>query len=101
MNPKMQHFLIISSIFIIVLWYQNKDDKKFNKKRHSAYEKYKFPILICSIVGLLLNIPNLICMSKCGNKTFNNNATKPFIHSWFSKEKQIPEQQIYTDLPDF
>lgn len=101
MNSKIQQFLIISFIFFIVLWYQNKDDKKFNKKRNSTYEKYKFPILICSIVGLLFNIPNIICISKCENKTFNN-ATKPFIHSLFPKiSEQIPEQEIYTDLPNF
>ena len=76
---KLQILIIILS-FIIILWFQKYDDKKYNKKRLTFYDKYKFPLLVSSIIGLIL--------------TFQNNVK-------LNNAKQITEQQIFTDLPDF
>lgn len=109
MDYILKQVLIIGSIFLIILWYQNQDDKRYNKKRISFYDKYKFPILVSSIVGLLLQIPNLF------NKTcINTNLAKPYIHNnnfgmnieknkltWFNGNNTVSDQQIFTDLPDF
>jgi hypothetical protein len=55
MNKILQQLLIISSVFLIILWFQIQDDRKHNKKRNGYYDMYKFPILISAIIGLLLN----------------------------------------------
>jgi hypothetical protein len=36
------------------MWFQKCDDKRNNKIRKTFYEKYKLPLLVSSIVGLLL-----------------------------------------------
>ena len=51
-----KQLIIIIMIFIIYLWVQYMDDKKHNIKRLSLYEKYKNPILVSAIGGLLLNL---------------------------------------------
>ena len=48
--------LIIISVFLIILWFQNQDDKKHEKIRNGYYDTYKFPVLMSSIIALLLNI---------------------------------------------
>lgn len=60
MNKYLQQFLIISSIFLIILWFQSQDDKKHDKKRTSIYDTYKFPVLVSASVGLALNLCNII-----------------------------------------
>jgi len=122
MNKKFKQFLIISIVFIIIYWFQQKDDKKTKRVRTTFIEKYKLPLLVSSILGFILNFKLI--------KTLNNNDTitevtiitpvkecknlneiaKPFINSnnfssktnelsWFSKNPT--DQQIFTDLPDF
>lgn len=120
MNYIIKQGLIVISVFLIVLLYQNKDDKKYKKERTTFYDKYKFPILISSIIGLLLNIPVTcfqntsitIIKPSCGS--VNSELAKPFIHNNIKKpsfsffglgsknqNKLLSDQQIFTDLPDF
>jgi hypothetical protein len=48
------------SIFLIVLWIQTLDDKKYNKKRTSYYHKFKLPLLISSILYICYtSIPSI------------------------------------------
>jgi len=123
MNLILKQVLIIGSIFAIILWFQQKDDKKTKRIRTTFIEKYKLPLLVSSIVGLLLNLKNLNNLN-CNNETITevtivtpvkectklNEMSKPFINSnnfgtnnnkltWFSKNPN--DQQIFTDLPDF
>jgi hypothetical protein len=51
---------IIIGVFSITLWVQQMDDKKYNKNRIDFYDKYKFPLLMSAIIGLLINVPELI-----------------------------------------
>jgi hypothetical protein len=103
----LKQFLIIGSIFLIILWFQNVDDKKHNRIRKTFYDIYKFPLLVSSIIGFILNIPTLIGFNCENNQNKYDSLAKSFIHtnslnnklSWFNKD--ISEQQIYTDLPDF
>lgn len=122
MNLILKQFLIISVCFLIIWWFQSQDDKKNKKERITFYEKFKFPILVSAIIGLLLNIPTLFGI----DKTIETSAkitiitpvkdcelAKPFIHknnfgnntneplSWFPESKPVSDQQIFTDLPDF
>ena len=48
--------LIILITFFLILWIQNLDDKRNKRIRKSLYEKYKMPLLVSSIVGLVISL---------------------------------------------
>jgi hypothetical protein len=114
MNFILKQLLIITCIFLIITWFQNIDDKKYNKIRNTFYDKYKFPILVSAIIGLIINLSDIILTNElCNNNeeniteiTFitpikkvieksNNNLIRPLSND------NITDQQIYTSLPDF
>lgn len=120
MNLILKQILIITTAFLIVLWFQTQDDKKHNKIRNSFYDIYKFPILVASIVGFIIHIPAFFCSNESSFHTEltiitpieeNCDLAKPFIQSnnfgnnnnepptWFNKEAS--DQLVFTDLPDF
>jgi hypothetical protein len=129
MNLIIKQILLIGTIFLTILWIQNIDDKKYKKERKSIYDKYKFPLLVSAIIGLILNLPAFMGFNcEIKKMEYNNEISRTFIHnnnfgnhavndklSWFDNgiPEQIPqnnfinksldniEQQIYTDLPDF
>lgn len=127
MNLILKQFLLIGLAFFIILWFQYQDDKKHKKKRKSFYDKYKFPLLVSSIIGLILNLPILFDMNTKQSFLENNplseitiikpikkcDMAKTFIHnnnfgsnnkeemSWFGNGKLVSDQEIFTDLPDF
>lgn len=124
MNLIFKQVLIVGFVFIIIFWFQQKDDKKTKRVRTTFFENYKLPLLVSSIIGLLLNLKTLTNFNCNNNETVTevtiitpvndckkiNEMSKPFVNSnnfgtknnnltWFSKNPT--EQQIYTDLPDF
>ena len=123
MNLILKQFLIIGVTFIIILWFQYQDDKKHKRDRKSFYNKYKFPLLVSSIIGLVLNLPTLFDMNEKSIETLTEvtiitpvekcDMAKTFVHNnnfgshdkeeltWFGNGKQASDQQIFTDLPDF
>jgi hypothetical protein len=120
MNLIIKQLIIIVSTFLVIVWFQNIDDKKHNKIRETFYEKYKFPILVSAIVGFIINIPEIIssisgdsCASNRADITIfttdnhmNQNEQNipkisPFDFVRKNGKNIISEQQIYTDLPDF
>ena len=54
MNHIIKQLLIVIITFLTIMWFQKCDDKRNNKIRKTLYEKYKLPLLVSSIVGLLL-----------------------------------------------
>lgn len=90
MNIFIKYFLIILFTFIFILWFQNIDDKKYNKNRISIYEKYKFPLLISSIIGLIINLYH----NNCIKNDFKQNKIKLF-------NPNNLQQQIYIEMPNF
>ena len=84
---------------MIIYWFQYQDDKKTKRKRVTFYEKYKFPLLISSIIGLLLTMLNKIEVSETTLIVASSNNScvqeSPLIN------KQISDQEVFTDLPDF
>jgi len=74
-----KQLIIIIIIFCIYLWIQCMDDKKYNIKRLSYFEKYKNPILISALGGLLLNLDI--------NNYFNN---------YFNKYNKSSKSDIYS-----
>lgn len=122
MNLILKQFLIIGVAFFIILWFQYQDDKKHKRERKSFYDQYKFPLLVSSIIGLVLNLPTLFGMGEKSVETLTEltpiekcDMAKTFVHNnnfgshgkeqmtWFGNGngKQASDQQIFTDLPDF
>ncbi len=119
MDLILKQLIIIAGTFLIILWFQNVDDKKHNKTRDTFYEQYKFPILVSAIVGFVINIPEIIstvsgesCESVIGEIAIftagepistANQVPKisPVDLARQSGKNIISEQQIFTDLPDF
>ena len=114
MNLFIKQFIIVISSFLIIFWFQTHDDKKQKRERKSMYDKYKFPVLVASIVGLVLNLPNfftckehkietltevmiLTPIKKCDKLVESITPTK--INKNINKD--LSEQDIYTSLPDF
>jgi hypothetical protein len=117
-----KQFCIIIGVFSITLWVQQMDDKKYNKTRIDFFDKYKLPLLMSAIIGLLINVPELIMKINTNNEipvSFINSIrpnaemgspTKETLEALpFEKLRRncgkgnnpFAEQQIYTNLPDF
>jgi len=58
--------IVVVISFFIISWLQSKDDKRNNKIRKTYYEKFKFPLLVSSMIGFLLTM----------NEFFSNNITE-------------------------
>ena len=90
----LKQILIIIVSFLIVYWFQYKDDIKTERKRITLYDKFKFPLLIATIIGLVLNIQDLL-NTDC-------KITSPMIQiESLSSHFSDVNQQVYTDMPDF
>ncbi len=126
MDLILKQLIIIAGTFLVIMWFQNVDDRKHNKTRDTFYEKYKFPILVSAIVGFVINIPEIISSvtgQQCDSgvteiaiftsgeqinqinpvKQISKNVGKlsPIDIVKQNTRNVISEQQIYTDLPDF
>lgn len=112
MNLILKQVLIIGSAFFIILWFQSIDDKRNKRERTTYYEQFKFPVLVSAIVGFVLNLPDILNINK-PNETpvISSEMDKPFIPKnnfgpnvekgrWFT-DKDITDQQVFTDLADF
>jgi predicted permease len=104
----LKQLLIILSTFLIITWFQNIDDKKYNKTRNTLYDKYKFPTLVSAIIGLIINLPELLltkesCQKNITEFSISTPTQIPISNKQVIEKptKIITEQQIYTGLPDF
>lgn len=84
-----------------MLWFQYKDDMKNKHDKRSCYDKYKMPLLVAAIVGLVLNLSTLLnnitlitTIEECSN------TIMPPIRETFNTKNDI-EQLIYTEMPNF
>ena len=95
MNLYLKQFIIIIITFFLILWFQDCDDKKNNKERTSYHDKYKLPILVSALLGLILNFNDIFFPQPIIEETIiiENKNILPI--------KSIQDQQIYTELPDF
>jgi hypothetical protein len=54
---EIKDLIIFLLIFIIVMWLQNNDDKKFNKpKRESLYDMIKLPLFVSLIILIVKDL---------------------------------------------
>ena len=107
MNLILKQFCIIIGVFSITLWVQDMDDKKYNKKIPDVYDKYKFPLLISAIIGLLINIPEIIMKNNTNNKIPESfiNSIRPNAQMSTPSRRGIEEspftkQRLQNDIPD-
>ena len=125
MNPILKQISMLFIIFMIILWFQKMDDKKNKRVRTTYYEKYKLPLLVVSIVGLLINmnIYKMFGLEECQQITHltiikpdinSNKILKPILKNRYHNSLENPtnpipklnslditDQEIFTDLPDF
>lgn len=114
MNHIIKQLLIVLITFLLILWFQKCDDKKNNKIRKTLYEKYKLPLLVSSIVGLLLqaNIRkkkfiswdstelyvespiSIDMIDTIGPPSPNNILRNPNLHSLFTKKNELLSPEI-------
>ena len=89
MNLILKQFLIIGAAFLIILWFQHQDDKKQKRERKSFYDKYKFPLLVSSIIGLVLNLPTLFGITLEVTAEFAVKVMTPFAGSFIVEPNRI------------
>ena len=65
----MKQILIVVSSFFIIFWLQKKEDKRTNRVRNTPYERFKFPLLVSSMVGLLFTMKEFICSNDMNEST--------------------------------
>jgi hypothetical protein len=54
---EIKDLIIFLLIFIIIMWLQNNDDKKFNKpKRESLYDMVKLPLFVSLIILIVKDL---------------------------------------------
>jgi len=89
---EIKDLIIFLIIFIIIMWLQNNDDKKFNNpKRETIYDIIKIPLFVALIILIVKDLNYKMYDSFKDLFTFND-APK-ILHGGFS--------DIFIDPPDF
>jgi hypothetical protein len=107
MNYIIKQIILLSIIFILILWFQQNDKNKKEKENISLYNKIKLPLLVCSIIGFILNLNikfndniDITLINNCNNDDSlidnNENIFKSCMNN--TSDKNL---LIYTDLPEF
>ena len=107
MNLIIRQIIVMVITFLIILWFQNKDDIKHNKIRITLYDKYKLPLLVSTIIGLIINFSLFFKITECPpvNKLTEINILTPINEirtpTHTNLKDIINNLQISTDMPDF
>ena len=86
-----KQLLLLLSIFLITLFIQYNDDKKYNKKRISLYDKYNLPIFFTCIIALLLNSLHYFIIS-------DNNINSEYKNNYKIYDQEIILEPMYHKL---
>ena len=82
--------IILITIFIIIICIQNYDDYKNKNIRNTMFDKYKLPLLVCSLCGFFItfnNNNNLLC-NELSLDIKENIYTPPYLN-------------MHVEMPDF
>jgi hypothetical protein len=109
MNLIIKQIIVMIITFLLIVWFQNIDDTKNKRIRNSYYEKYKLPVLVSTIIGLILNFPTFFKLNNCVNENITEiNIITPvqdnvnLCNSGTSNIKELLSKlEITTSLPDF
>jgi len=93
-------FIIFLVVFLLIMWLQYNDDKKFNKDidRTSLYDKIKIPLVSALFVILIKNLD----INKCTNFVHSIMVIKspPIINNKISNFRNILDD-IYLEPANF
>jgi hypothetical protein len=101
---EIKDLIIFLLIFIVVLWLQHNDDKKFNKpERVSLFDKIKLPLVVALLILIIKdfnckiseNFETLFTMSE------NNDLNNFFSNLNFGFNTSDRLNDIYLGPPDF
>lgn len=109
MNLIIKQIIVMIITFLLILWFQNIDDTKNKRIRISYYEKYKLPLLVSTIIGLILNFPAFFKLNDCVNENITEiniiTPTRDDINMCnpgsYNIKDIISKLEITTGLPDF
>lgn len=98
--------IIFLIIFVLIMWLQNNDDKKFNKTtRITIYDKIKLPLFVAICVLLIKNLNTCIVEIKSlfimpEQKQLTGNYNNDFNDNFKNNYTGL-FNDIYTEPPDF
>jgi hypothetical protein len=109
MNLIIKQIIVVIITFLLIVWFQNIDDAKNKRIRNSYYEKYKLPLLVSAIIGLILNFSTFFKLNNCVNENITEiniiTPTRNDVNLCNSGSPNIKELlaklEITTGLPDF
>ena len=102
MNYLVKQFLIIGITFFLILWFQNCEDAKNKKERTSFHDKYKLPLLVAALLGLILNFSDIFLDGSNPNIMMGEpTASATQLEMLSGTKPSMPTFDIYTDIPDF
>jgi hypothetical protein len=97
---EIKDLIIFLLIFIIVMWLQNNDDKKFNKpKRESLYDMIKLPLFVSLIILIVKDLNCKIYDNFEALFIFEDNPNINNLVNYFDKFKMLKYNLIV--LADF
>ncbi len=107
---EIKDLIIFLLIFIVVLWLQHNDDKKYNKPtRTSLYDIIKMPLFVSLIILIVKdlnckiydNFEAIFIMTDTNNNISNNNMDDLFKKINFGNTKTNNLNDIFLGPPDF
>jgi uncharacterized membrane protein YciS (DUF1049 family) len=108
MNIIIIHFLIILTVFLLVVWLQHNENTRINYKHESIYQQYRLPLLISCIAGLVLTVDiNLLINPESNKNVLVEEVEKTFTKKIISEDSssalnvESNQQNIHTNLPKF
>jgi hypothetical protein len=92
--------IIFLLVFLIVMWLQNNDDKKFSKKRESLYDTIKLPLFVAIIILVAKDIS--CCLFNNINTILFIEDIQPSTVDIFNKNNlDSPLNDIFLGPPNF
>lgn len=96
---EIKDLIIFLLVFLIVMWLQNNDDKKFNKKRESLYDIIKLPLFVGIIILVAKDIS--CCLFNNFNTILFVEDMQPGIDVYNKNNLDSPLNDIFLGPPNF
>lgn len=96
---EIKDLIIFLLVFLIILWLQNNDDKKFNKKRESFYDIIKLPLFVAITVLVAKDIS--CCIFNNMNTILFVEDMQPTMDMYNKNNLDSPLNDIFLGPPNF
>ena len=94
---EIKDLIIFLLVFLIVMWLQNNDDNKYNKKREELYDIIKLPLFVAIMVIVAKDISG--CVYDNIKMIFFVNEVQPNLKIYSKNTKTLND--IFLGPPDF